>query len=311
MKILITGGAGFIGSHLIAYFLQNTEYEIIGLDNFNDYYNPSIKKANIQPFLSNPHFKLVKGDIRDLDLLNKIIVDVDYVFHEAAQAGVQISVQNPKNTHDVNASGTLNLLLASMNTGIKKFINASSSSVYGEVSYLPFDEMHPTLPVSPYGVSKLITEQYCRVFQNLYGLKSCSLRYFTVYGPKMRPDLAIHIFTQNALIGEPITIFGDGKKTRDFTYIDDIIRANILAMKQGSGEYNIGGGHHISIQELAEEIIRINKGSSTIQYEKPMKGDAEHTYADTGKAERELGWRPQVTLEDGLKRYAEWIRNYR
>ena len=308
MAVLITGGAGFIGSHLIEHFLHNTEYDIKCLDNFNNYYDPLVKKANIQPLLTNPRFTLIKGDIRDGTLIKNVIKDVEYIFHEAAQAGVRISIQNPQNTHDINASGTLNLLCAAIDADVKKFINASSSSVYGHVNYLPFDEKHPTFPVSPYGVSKLMAEHYCRVFQELHGLKTCSLRYFTVYGPRMRPDLAIHIFTRNALRGEPITIFGDGKKTRDFTYVDDVVNANILAMEKGIGEYNIGGGHHISIQELAEEIIRINASASGIHYEKPVKGDAEHTFANTKKAKTELDWYPKVTLEEGLKRYAEWVR---
>lgn len=311
MPVLITGGAGFIGSHLIGFFLHNTDDEVVCLDNFNNYYDPHIKKANIEPFLSNSHFTLIKGDIRDKDLVSKSLLDIDYIFHEAAQAGVRISVQDPQNTHDVNASGTLNLLDAARNAGIKKIINASSSSVYGHISYLPFDEKHPTSPLSPYGVSKLMAEHYCRVFHDLYGIDTCSLRYFTVYGPRMRPDLAIHIFTQQALEGTSITIFGDGKKTRDFTYIDDVVHANILAMQKGTGEYNIGGGHHVSIRELAEEILRINRGSSIIRFEKPVKGESEHTYADTGKARQELGWSPQVPLEEGLKRYAAWIQTSR
>lgn len=308
MKILITGGAGFIGSHLIGFFLQNTDYDIICVDNFNNFYAPRIKKANIEPFLSNHRFTLLKGDIRDANLLKNALTDVEFVFHEAAQAGVRISVYDPKNTHDINASGSLNLLQVAIDSDIKKFINASSSSVYGRIKYLPLDEKHPTCPISPYGVSKLMVEHYCRVFSDLYGLETCSLRYFTVYGPRMRPDLAIHIFTQKALNNEPITIFGNGKKTRDFTYIDDIIRANVFAMEHGKNEYNIGGGHYISIQSLAEEIIRINASSSIIQYEKPFKGDADHTYANITKAKQELGWYPQVPIEDGLKRYAAWIQ---
>ena len=311
MKILVTGGAGFIGSHLIEYFLKKTKDDVSCLDNMNDYYNPLIKEQNIKSFLSSSRFELIKGDIRDFHVVKNVIADADYVFHEAAQAGVRISVQKPQVAHDINATGTLNLLRAAIDSGIKKFINASSSSVYGHVHYLPFDEGHSTVPISPYGVSKLMAEHYCRVFHELYGIDTCSLRYFTVYGPRMRPDLAIHIFTQKSMKNEPLTIFGDGTKTRDFTYIDDIVRANITVMNKGRGEYNIGGGHHVSIQQLAEEIKRINASSSVIRYEGPMKGDAEHTYADICKAKQELGWSPQVSLEDGLQRYAEWIRNYR
>ncbi len=282
---------------------------MICLDNFDSYYNPLIKRKNIADFLTNDNYTLVEGDINDRSLLYEYIEDTDCIFHEAAQAGVRISVENPLKSHEVNATGTLNLLQTACDAGVKKVIYASSSSVYGNVKYLPFDELHPTLPVSPYGVSKLVAEHYCRVFDELYGLKTCSLRYFTVYGPRMRPDLAISIFTGLALKNKRITIFGDGEKTRDFTYIDDIVDANIIAMRTGEGVYNIGGSHRISINDLAGKIIEITGSSSSITYANAVKGDAEHTFADTKKAERELGWRPQVSLGEGLQRYAAWVSN--
>lgn len=286
-------------------------YEVVCLDNFDPYYDPEIKKRNIQPFLENENFTLEVGDIQDREILTRLLEGTNYVFHEAAQAGVRISVEDPIKPHEVNATGTLNLLEAARDSGVKKIINASSSSVYGKVSYLPFDEDHPRRPVSPYGVSKLAAEEYCRVFSELYGLKSVSLRYFTVYGPRMRPDLAISIFTQKALASEPITIFGDGTKTRDFTNIEDIVRANLIAMQKGAGAYNIGGGHRVSIQTLAETIIETTGSASEIRYADAVKGDAEHTFADTKRAERDLGWRPQVSLEEGLRRYAAWVSNSR
>jgi UDP-glucose 4-epimerase len=298
MKILVTGGAGFIGSHLTEYFLQQTDYEVSCLDNFDTYYDPVIKKQHIEKFLMDPRFKLVNGDLRDMD----------YVFHEAAQPGIRISVKDPRKSHEVNATGTLNLLDVAKDTNVQKIINASSSSVYGKTKYLPFDEAHPTEPVSPYGITKLMAEHYCRVFDELYGLKSVSLRYFTVYGPRMRPDLAIHIFMQKSLKNEPIVIFGDGTKSRDFTYIDDVVRANVLAMNKGSGAYNIGGGHTITIGQLAKKIIEITKSESKILYEKNVPGDAEHTAADTRKAERELGWKPAISLDQGLENYKQWIQ---
>jgi UDP-glucose 4-epimerase len=205
------------------------------LDNFDDYYDPLIKRKNVEPFLQNEDFHLIEGDIRDKSLMKDILIGTDYVFHEAAQAGVRISVEDPMKPHEINATGTLNLLETALDSGVKKIINASSSSVYGKVEYLPFDENHPNQPVSPYGVSKLLAEHYCRVFEELYGLKSVCLRYFTVYGPRMRPDLAISIFTKAALKNEPITVFGDGEKTRDFTFIDDIVKANIICMKKDKG----------------------------------------------------------------------------
>jgi UDP-glucose 4-epimerase len=230
-----------------------------------------------------------------------------YVFHEAAQAGIRVSVKDPRKPHDVNTTGTLNLLEVAKGANVRKIINASSSSVYGKTKYLPFDEIHPTEPVSPYGITKLMAEHYCRVFEELYGLKTVSLRYFTVYGPRMRPDLAIHIFLQKALKNEPVVIFGDGSKTRDFTYIEDVVQANVLAMNKGSGTYNIGGGHTVTIKQLAEKIIGITKSKSKIRYEDDVPGDAEHTAADIRKAERELGWKPNITLDQGLENYKKWM----
>ena len=308
-KILITGGAGFIGSHIIEYFLTQKNYEILCLDNFDSYYSTEIKERNIAHFLLHPNFSLIRGDIRDNSLVSEIIEDVDYIFHDAAQPGIRISVEEPRKPHDVNATGTLNLLENARNSRVKKIINASSSSVYGKIKYLPFDEGHPAEPVSPYGVSKLMAEHYCRVFEELYGLKTVSLRYFTVYGPRMRPDLAINIFMHKALKNDPITIFGDGAKTRDFTYIDDILEANIIAMKKGSGVYNIGGGNHISVRQLAEKIIKITNSSSEINFQDSVKGDAEHTLANIKKAERELGWIPKKGIDKGLELYKKWIQN--
>jgi UDP-glucose 4-epimerase len=307
MKTLVTGGAGFIGSHIIEKLLKDG-HEVVCLDTFDPYYDPAIKRKNMEPFLSSENFSLIEGNINDPKILNDTIEGCEYVFHQAAQAGVRISVENPIKPHLANASGTLAVLQASVDAGVKKVINASSSSVYGTVSYLPFDEAHPTVPVSPYGVSKLAAEHYCRVFSDLYGLKTVSLRYFTVYGPRMRPDLAISIFTQAALAHQPIQIFGDGTKTRDFTFIDDVVDANMRVMKTGSGVYNIGGGHHISILELADAIISANNSRSSIEYHPVVKGDAEHTFANTAKAQQELGWTAKTPIFDGLKKYAAWVK---
>ena len=306
MKCLVTGGAGFIGSHIIERLLRQS-HDVICLDNFNPYYHPEIKERNISPFLHEEYFTLIRGDIRDGLLLDSILTDVDVVFHEAAQAGVQASAEHPLQSHEVNATGTLNILESAVKAEVKRIICASSSSVYGNVEDLPFTEDHPTYPVSPYGVSKLMAEHYCRVFSDLYGLSSVVLRYFTVYGPRMRPDLAIHIFTKRALKNEPITIFGTGDRTRDFTYIDDIIDANMLGLTNGKGVYNIGGGHRISIQELAEKIIELTGSSSIIQHSASKKGEAEHTYANITKAQRELGWSPHTSLDQGLEKYIEGV----
>ena len=306
MKCLVTGGAGFIGSWLCERLLEMGE--VVCLDNFDSYYSPQIKRKNIEPLIEHPDFELVEGSILDSELLGRVFTDVDYVFHNAAQAGVRVSVENPGKTHEVNATGTLNVLKAAADCEVRKVINASSSSVYGKVSYLPFDEEHPNLPVSPYGASKLVAEHYCRVFGELYDLETVSLRYFTVFGPRMRPDLAINIFTGKALDNEPIEIFGDGEKTRDFTFIDNIIDANLRAMECGSGVYNIGGGERVSINGLAERIVEIVGSESGIIYSESVKGDAEHTWSDVSKARNELGYEPGVGLDEGLERYVEWYR---
>jgi UDP-glucose 4-epimerase len=308
MKFLVTGGAGFIGSHLCERLLDKGE--VVCLDNFDPYYSPAVKRRNIEHLLERADFELVEGSILDTELLHRSFEGVDHVFHNAAQGGVRISVENPAKAHAVNATGTLNILKAAVDSGVKKVINASSSSVYGKVSYLPFDEDHPTMPVSPYGVSKLAAEHYCRVFNEIYGLATTSLRYFTVFGPRMRPDLAIHIFTRKALNNEPIEIFGDGEKTRDFTYIDNIVEGNMLAMKCGSGAYNIGGGGQVSINDVAKKIVAIVGSESEIIYSAAMKGDAEHTWADVSKAGKDLGYAPRIGLDEGLKRYIQWIERW-
>jgi len=304
MKYLVTGGAGFIGSHLCERLLEKGE--VVCLDNFDPYYSPQAKRKNIEPLMKHPDFELVEGNILDRELLSRLFADVDYVFHNAAQAGVRASVENPLKTHEVNATGTLNLLEVAADSGVRKVINASSSSVYGNVSYLPFDEDHPNVPVSPYGASKLVAEHYCRVFSELHGLETVSLRYFTVFGPRMRPDLAINIFTGKALNNEPIEVFGDGEKTRDFTFIDNIIDANLRVIERGSGVYNIGGGERISINELAKRIVAIVGGESKIIYSDSVKGDAEHTWSDVSKARRDIGYEPGIGLDQGLERYVEW-----
>jgi UDP-glucose 4-epimerase len=310
-KILVTGGAGFIGSHLVDRLLTDNNY-VICLDNFDPYYDPEIKRDNIKHNLDNDNFKLIEGDIRNKKLIEKIIREegIDYIVHQAAQPGVRASIENPIKSSEVNIIGTLNVLTSSLDSDVKKIINASSSSVYGEVKYLPFDEEHPTMPISPYGASKLAAEHYCRVFNKIYGLKTTSLRYFTVYGPRMRPDLAISIFTRKALKNGVIEIFGDGTKTRDFTYIDDVIEATLTAMGKGSGEvYNIGRGVRISINELAEKIIKLTNSRSKIIYSQSVRGDAEHTWAKVDKAKKELGWKPKIGINNGLQKFIEFLSN--
>jgi UDP-glucose 4-epimerase len=311
-KIVITGGAGFIGSH-IAENLAKNGHEIIVVDNLDPYYSIDLKKKNLNTILNSGNATFVNADITDLARMKQIIDNtVDYVFHEAAQAGVRISVEDPFKPNDVNVLGTLNVLKASLDAGIKKVVNASSSSVYGKVKYLPFDEQHPTEPVSPYGISKLAAEHYCRVFYEIYGLPTTSLRYFTVYGPRMRPDLAISIFTRKMLANEPITVFGDGKQTRDFTYINDVVEANkrLIRNKKTNGRIlNIGGGNRISVNDLIENLRSITGSTSEVINAGKQKGDTEDTLACVDLGNKLIGYKPLFDINKGLNKFVDWFRN--
>jgi UDP-glucose 4-epimerase len=312
-KIIITGGAGFIGSH-IAERCARDGHEVVVIDNLDDYYLPELKKINIEYVLKSGNATFIHGDVTDIDFLRTVIdKDTEYVFHEAAQAGVRISVENPFKPNNVNVLGTLNVLQTSLEADAERVINASSSSVYGKVEYLPFDEKHPTQPVSPYGVSKLAAEHYCRVFYEVYGLPTVSLRYFTVYGPRMRPDLAIYIFTGKMLNNEPIIIFGDGNQTRDFTYIEDAVKVNmrLLDTTKADGKVmNIGSGNRISVNDLAKNLKEIIGSSSEINYDEVQKGDAMHTLADVELARELVEYKPSVSIKGGLKRFVEWYKEF-
>jgi UDP-glucose 4-epimerase len=293
-KIIVTGGAGFIGSHI------------------DPYYSVDLKQRNVDIVLKSGDTSFIKADVRDLGRMKEIIDGtVDYVYHEAAQAGVRISVDDPFKPNEVNVLGTLNVLKASLEADVKKVINASSSSVYGKVKYLPFDELHPTEPVSPYGVSKLAAEHYCRVFYEVYGLPTTSLRYFTVYGPRMRPDLAIFIFTKKMLNNEPITVFGDGEQTRDFTYIEDVVEANkrLLNNKFTDGKVlNIGSSDRISVNGLIESLRDITFSTSSVQNAGKQKGDAETTFADVDFGNKLIGYTPSFDIKKGLNKFVDWFR---
>lgn len=310
MKILITGGAGFIGSHLaekLAY-----KHEVIILDNMDPYYDVRIKKENIK-IVESKGAKFILGDVTNYDFIEKIIKEnaIEIIFHEAARPGVRYSIKDPFLPNEVNVIGTLNILKASLDTDVKKVINASSSSVYGNVEYLPFDENQPTLPISPYAVSKLAAEHYCRVFHEVYGLKTISLRYFTVYGPRMRPDLAIPIFTKSILNNELPIIFGNGEQTRDFTYIDDIVDANLKILKtnRADGEVlNIGSGRRVTINYMIDTLKNLLNSDITSKYVDPVKGDARDTLANIDKAEKLIGYEPKTSLEEGLRKFIGWYK---
>ena len=301
-KILVTGGAGFIGSHLVDRLMKEG-YEIVVLDNFF-----SGKIENIKHHLESGTFYLVKGDVRSSDNVKEAIKNVDAVFHLAAIVSVPLSIQNPLLANDVNARGTLNLLEASLKAHVKRFIYASSCAVYGEVDCLPIDERCQTNPISPYSVSKLAAEYYCKVFYENYGLNSLCLRYFNVYGRRQAGDSYSGVITQfisRLKQRKPPIIYGDGQQTRDFVHVKDIIEANMLALnrQQGFGEViNVGTGKRTTINQLAEVLLRLS-GRSELKpkYVAPRKGDIRNSCADINKAKKALGYEPKVMLKKGLR----------
>jgi UDP-glucose 4-epimerase len=312
IKCVVTGAAGFIGSH-ISEKLVELGHEIIGIDCFTDYYARELKMKNIEKLKSHKNFKLIDRNILEIDL-RKLVLDVDYIFHEAAQPGVRASWGE---SFDVylrdNIMATQRLLEACKNTKIKKLIYASSSSVYGDCE-LPMREHLPIRPVSPYGVSKLAAENLCYLYWKNYNIPIVALRYFTVYGPRQRPDMAFNRFIRSIIKNEEIVVFGDGKQTRDFTYVSDAINANMLAMKSKIdwGVFNIGGGSRVTLKEIIQSLEGIIGKKARVRYIEKQKGDVEHTVADVSKAQEFLNYKTNINLTDGLKKECEWmLKNYR
>jgi UDP-glucose 4-epimerase len=307
-KILVTGCAGFIGSHLTEKLLAEGNL-VIGIDCFRDYYDPAIKEQNISGFVNHPSFTLIREDICFMDSFP----NVDYVFHLAAQAGVRASWGNSfdQYTHD-NITATQRLLeWYKDKIELKKFVYASSSSVYGNAPVYPVSEDVIPQPVSPYGVTKLAGEHLCRLYYVNYGLPTVALRYFTVYGPRQRPDMAIHKFMKAILEGREIEIYGDGTQMRDFTYVDDVVRANILAAEKGvAGEvYNIGGGERYSVLSLIQLIERHLDKKARLSFIPVQYGDVKDTWADTSRLKNDCSWRPEITLDRGINYMKQWIIN--
>ncbi len=302
MKILVTGGAGFIGSHLVDRLMKE-DYEIVVLDNFF-----SGTTENIKHHLESGTFYLVKGDVRSSDNVKEAIRTVDAVFHLAAIVSVPLSIENPLLVNDVNVRGTLNLLEASLKADVKRFIYASSCAVYGEVDCLPIDERCPTNPMSPYAVSKLAAEDYCKVFSQNYGLDTLCLRYFNVYGPRQVGDSysgVITRFIDRLKQKKPPIIYGDGQQTRDFVHVKDIVEANMLALNcqhRFGKMINVGTGKQTTINQLAEFLFELTGRSElTPRYVSPRKGDIRNSCADISKAKRALGYEPKVMLKKGLR----------
>jgi len=307
-RIMVTGGTGFIGSHLVDRLVKKGA-RVIVYDNFNEYYTG--KENNIKRHIGNPNFTLIKADILDHHTLYESMTKVDVVFHLAAQAGVRYSYKNPLEVNTVNTNGTLNVLNAARERKVKKIIFASSSSVYGTPQYVPIDENHPTNPLSIYGASKLAAEKYCQIYNGFPSLTTVILRYHTVYGPRQRPDMAIHKWTRLLFDDKPPVIYGDGKQTRDFTYVNDIIDGTLKAaeLEEANGEiFNLGYGARTSINEIIELLLKLTEKEHIKPiYQKSMIGDVHDTYANIRKANKHLDFNPRVPLKQGLRCFIKWF----
>lgn len=309
----MTGGAGFIGSNLTDKLLSEGN-SVIVIDNFDNFYDRKIKENNLMNALSYNNFKLIEGDIRDKNILAKIFSEneIDIVFQLAAKVGVRPSIKEPELFFEVNVNGTLNILEAMKRYGVKKLIFASSSSIYGNNKKVPFSEKdNVDLPISPYAATKKACELLNHTYHHLYGFNIYNLRFFTVYGPRQRPDLAIHKFAQLILTGEPIPVFGNGNTSRDYTYIDDIIQGIMSAIKKVKGYeiINLGESKTITLSKLIA-IIENTVGEKAIVNRLPIQpGDVEKTFADISKAKQLLGYNPKTNIEDGIKKFVEWISN--
>ena len=311
--ILVTGAAGFIGSHLTRRLLGRGDQVTI-LDDFNDFYDPARKRANIAPFLENPAYKLVEGDIRDETLVDGLFRDgrFDGVVHLAARAGVRPSLQEPILYEDTNCIGTLRLLEAARAHGPEIFIFGSSSSVYGINKKVPFSEADEVnQPISPYATTKRAGELLCYNYSHLYGLRTACLRFFTVYGPAQRPEMAIHKFTDLLARGETIPLFGDGGSRRDYTYVDDIIDGVVatLDLAPAFEILNLGGAETTALSDLVQWLADELEVEPNIEYLPDQPGDVPITYADVSKANALVGYSPKVPIREGLKRFVEWYRD--
>jgi len=309
LRALITGAAGFIGSHLSERLLKQGA-TVVGIDCFTDSYPRWVKELNLRESLSHPRFSFIEGDLIALDL-NSVLDGVECVFHQAAQPGVRSSwglafeayVRN-------NVLATQRLLEAARGTAIRKFVYASSSSIYGEAEKFPTSESITPRPISPYGVTKLAGEHLCLLYCRRYGVPAVTLRYFTAYGPRQRPDMGFHTFIHAFLSGRPISIYGDGGHSRDFTYVSDVVTANVLAAEKGPAGrvYNIGGGVEVTLNEVIRTLKTLTGADVQIRHQEANAEDPRRTAADTALAIGELGYQPAVGLEEGLKQQIGWVR---
>ena len=309
MKALVTGAAGFIGSTLCDRLLADGA-DVIGLDCFTDYYPRHMKERNLSTALKQPRYRFIESPIQDVDLV-AMFGDRTHIFHLAAQAGVRRSWGRDFGIYTVNnIEATQILLEAALHMpAIQRVVYSSSSSVYGDRVAMPMREDALPQPVSPYGVSKLAAEQLCYLYFANFGVPTVSLRYFTVYGPRQRPDMGFHKFLRATRLGEPITVFGDGDQTRDFTFVSDAVNANVLAATRGvpGRVYNIGGGSRVSVNDVLKMIERVAGKPPIIKVDPAQKGDMRHTCADTSLAQADLGYAPTVGLEEGLTAEYQWL----
>jgi len=311
---VITGGAGFIGSNPIRrLFEQEPGVIITCIDNFDPFYSADLKQFNIRDFKANPDFHFLYNDIAATspeELCELIPEAVDVIVHIAAKAGVRPSIENPLAYQQANIIGLQNILDFARQKSIKQFVFASSSSVYGVNDHYPWKEEEQLLPISPYAMTKLSGEMLGHVYSKLFGIRFMALRFFTVYGPSQRPDLAIHKFTKAILAGEPITMYGDGNSSRDYTYVDDTVQGIIAAMRYDKSNFeiiNLGNSYAISLKELINAIEEITGKKAIIEQYPEQQGDVPKTFADITKAKKLLGYNPQTSLKEGLQKFYDWF----
>ena len=313
-RFLITGGAGFIGSHLVDRLLASDVEHITIVDDFNDFYQPEIKRRNIASHLTDPRYQLIEADIRDAKALEQSLANTEFdcIVHLAARAGVRPSLAQPRLYNETNITGTLNLLDLARQHGIKQFVFGSSSSVYGINAKVPFSEDDPIRqPISPYAATKGAGELLCHTYSHLYGIRCVCLRFFTVYGPRQRPDLAIHKFARLISEGKPIPVFGDGTTRRDYSYIDDIIDGVVAAINYDKSDYeviNLGESRTVELRELIALLEKELDAHAIIDRQPPQPGDVPQTFADITRARKLLGYDPQTQIEEGLRRFVDWFR---
>ncbi|HEY0407223.1 MAG TPA: SDR family NAD(P)-dependent oxidoreductase [Pyrinomonadaceae bacterium] len=316
-NILVTGGAGFIGSHLVDSLLAEENWRVTVLDDFNDFYAPEVKRENVSAHLQHKRYKLIEADIRDRATLARVFEEerFDVIAHLAARAGVRPSLSEPQLYVETNVNGTLNLLELAREHKVEQFVFGSSSSVYGINAKVPFSEEDEIRqPISPYAATKAAGELLCHTYTHLYGIRSVCLRFFTVYGARQRPDLAIHKFARLIDEGKAIPVFGDGTTRRDYTYIDDIIAGVRAAIDYTASDYevfNLGESRTVELNELIS-LLEKNLDRHAVINRQPMQpGDVPQTFADVGKARRLLGYQPQTQIEEGIARFVEWFRDGR